>query len=163
MVPLLRTFVLQSHKKLDRPTNSCVMLSPQSSRDQNKQKDSRLKLIALMANPLFLFGTMQEYYQEVNAANYLSRVRVPLMVVNAKDDPFIEGGTLPAQETVQDAPVRLVYHNYGGHCGCVNQLDFMKRYLRRLDSVSRDIFSSMVASTRSVCVRGRFWCVCVLC
>lgn len=53
----------------------------------------------------------------MNASNYLSRVRVPLMVVNAKDDPFIDGNSLPEQERVGDAPVRLVYHNYGGHCG----------------------------------------------
>ena len=59
----------------------------------------------------------QEYYNEVNAANYLSRVRVPLMVVNAKDDPFIAGDSLPGEERAGDAPVRLVYHDYGGHCG----------------------------------------------
>lgn len=59
----------------------------------------------------------QEYYAEVNAANYLSRVRVPLMIVNARDDPFVDGRCLPKQERVKDAPVRLIYHEYGGHCG----------------------------------------------
>ncbi|CAN0349861.1 unnamed protein product, partial [Laminaria digitata] len=45
--------------------------------------------------PAFGFSSQEEYYNEVNAANYLSRVRVPLMVVNAKDDPFIDGDSLP--------------------------------------------------------------------
>lgn len=61
--------------------------------------------------------TVQEFYEDVNASNYLSRVRVPLMVVNAKDDPFIDGDHLPEQERAAGAPVRLVYHTYGGHCG----------------------------------------------
>lgn len=59
----------------------------------------------------------QEFYEQANASNYLSRVRVPLMVVNAKDDPFIDGDALPEQERVESAPVRLVYQTYGGHCG----------------------------------------------
>ena len=62
-------------------------------------------------------STDQEFYDHVNASNYLSRVRVPLMVVNAKDDPFIDGDSLPEQDRVEDAPVRLEYHTYGGHCG----------------------------------------------
>ena len=54
----------------------------------------------------------------MNAANYLlSSVQVPLLMVNAKDDPFIDGDALPRQERVGDAPVRLIYHDYGGHCG----------------------------------------------
>lgn len=59
----------------------------------------------------------QEYYAYVNAANYLDKVRVPLMVINAKDDPFIDGDALPTQDRVGDAPVRLIYHDRGGHCG----------------------------------------------
>lgn len=65
------------------------------------------------------FRCDQDFYDHVNASNYLSRVRVPLMVVNAKDDPFIDGNSLPEQERVEDAPVRLEYHTYGGHCGLV--------------------------------------------
>ncbi|CAN0374571.1 unnamed protein product [Pylaiella littoralis] len=70
-----------------------------------------------VTSPLFDFSTPEDFYEEVNAANYLSKVRVPLVVVNAKDDPFIDGDSLPEQERTEDAPVRLVYHTYGGHCG----------------------------------------------
>ncbi|CAM9608442.1 unnamed protein product [Ectocarpus sp. 6 AP-2014] len=68
-------------------------------------------------SPVFDFSSPDEFYEDVNASNYLSRVRVPLMVVNAKDDPFIDGDHLPEQERAAGAPVRLVYHTYGGHCG----------------------------------------------
>eukprot|EP00752_Nemacystus_decipiens_P003301 g3055.t1 len=71
---------------------------------------------------VFDFASDDDFYDHVNAANYLSRVRVPLMVVNAKDDPFIDGDSLPKQERVGDAPVRLDYHTYGGHCGFISSV-----------------------------------------
>lgn len=72
---------------------------------------------ALWGGCVFRAIVVQEFYDHVNASNYLSRVRVPLMVVNAKDDPFIDGDSLPEQGRVEGAPVRLDYHTYGGHCG----------------------------------------------
>eukprot|EP00903_Cladosiphon_okamuranus_P020831 g19131.t1 len=75
-----------------------------------------------ITSPLFDFSSLDEFYDHVNAANYLSRVRVPLIVVNAKDDPFIDSDSLPEQERVEDAPVRLEYHTYGGHCGFISNV-----------------------------------------
>ncbi|CAM9540525.1 unnamed protein product [Choristocarpus tenellus] len=78
-----------------------------------------IHLLLSLSNPYISLPQIphQDYYREVNAANYLSKVRVPLVVVNARDDPFIDGGALPSEEKVGDAPVRLIYHDYGGHCG----------------------------------------------
>lgn len=42
---------------------------------------------------------------------------MPTVAINAIDDPFIESSSLPTEEHVQGAPVRLIYHQYGGHCG----------------------------------------------
>jgi predicted alpha/beta-fold hydrolase len=43
---------------------------------------------------------------------------VPTVVINARDDPLIAESCLPANEEFGDhIPVRLVYHDEGGHCG----------------------------------------------
>ncbi|CAM9815034.1 unnamed protein product, partial [Chrysoparadoxa australica] len=67
--------------------------------------------------PLHGYESVEHYYNSVDATHHLKHVRVPLMVVNARDDPLIEGSTLPDASHVGDAPVRLVYHDHGGHCG----------------------------------------------
>ncbi|KAG5189110.1 Alpha/Beta hydrolase protein [Tribonema minus] len=77
-----------------------------------------------LVKPLFGFSSVKEYYEAVDARRHISQVRVPLLVVNARDDPMISAETLPdPQETLPDpqevshAPVQLVYHDKGGHCG----------------------------------------------
>lgn len=62
-----------------------------------------------------------DYYTQSCSKQYLPRIRVPALVVNALDDPFINEEGLPAQADVgEEAPVRLVYHKHGGHCGFIS-------------------------------------------
>jgi predicted alpha/beta-fold hydrolase len=43
---------------------------------------------------------------------------VPTCAINARDDPFIEETSLPTRVDVgEEAPVRLIYTDQGGHCG----------------------------------------------
>lgn len=65
--------------------------------------------------PLHNFTSLDEYYNTVDARNHINNVRVPLVVINARDDPMIAEESLPADAA--DAPVKLIYHDHGGHCG----------------------------------------------
>jgi len=67
------------------------------------------------------FRDKVDYYTQSCSKQYLPRIRVPALVVNALDDPFIDARGLPAQGDVGDAPVRLVYHKHGGHCGFIER------------------------------------------
>ncbi len=58
-----------------------------------------------------------DYYTQSCSKQYLPRIRVPALVVNARDDPFINVAGLPTQAEVGEGTVRLIYHDYGGHCG----------------------------------------------
>jgi predicted alpha/beta-fold hydrolase len=60
-----------------------------------------------------------DYYRQSCSKQYLPHIRVPALVVNALDDPFINEEGLPAQADVGAAPLRLVYHKHGGHCGFI--------------------------------------------
>ena len=46
-------------------------------------------------------------------------MRVPLYVLNALDDPFIDRTSLPTRADLGDAPVLLRYTEHGGHCGYI--------------------------------------------
>ena len=66
---------------------------------------------------VFGYKDKYEYYKDCSTKKYLSKIRVPSIVINAKDDPFVDELTLPTEDDLEDAPVRLIYHNNGGHCG----------------------------------------------
>jgi uncharacterized protein len=70
--------------------------------------------------PIYNFTDKVDYYRKSGSKWYLSKIRVPAIAINAYDDPFIEEVSLPSAADVGDlAPVRLVYHRYGGHCGFI--------------------------------------------
>jgi len=59
-----------------------------------------------------------DYYTQSCSKQYLPHIKVPTVVINAIDDPFVEETGLPSEEEdVKGAPVRLIYHAFGGHCG----------------------------------------------
>eukprot|EP01039_Chlorochromonas_danica_P011542 gene11542-12923_t len=66
---------------------------------------------------LYGFNDKWDYYAKCGSKWFLSKIRVPVVAINAIDDPFIEASSLPTEADVQGAPVRLIYHPYGGHCG----------------------------------------------
>lgn len=67
--------------------------------------------------PLYGFRDKFDYYEQCGSKRFLHKICVPTVAINAIDDPFIEAKALPTQDHVKDAPVRLIYHKYGGHCG----------------------------------------------
>lgn len=74
---------------------------------------------ARVISKLHGFTDKVDYYTQSCSKQYLPRIRVPALVVNALDDPFINERGLPAPADVGAAPVRLVYHAHGGHCGFI--------------------------------------------
>lgn len=63
------------------------------------------------------FDGKVDYYTQSCSKQYLPRIRIPALVINARDDPFINENGLPAPDEVGEGTVRLVYHKHGGHCG----------------------------------------------
>ncbi|HEX4163873.1 MAG TPA: alpha/beta fold hydrolase [Bryobacteraceae bacterium] len=67
--------------------------------------------------PLFGFGTAANYYETQSAKHFLSAIRVPALVITAKDDPLVpfEIYQNPAFET--NPALTLVATEHGGHLG----------------------------------------------
>jgi hypothetical protein len=66
--------------------------------------------------PLHGFKNADDYWDRASAKPGLSRVRVPALVLNARNDPFIPASSLPRQGQVSDC-VTLWQPNAGGHVG----------------------------------------------
>ena len=68
--------------------------------------------------PLHGFRDTDDYWTRSSSKPWLSRIAVPTLIVNARNDPFLPEHTLPSQEDVSGA-VTLEFPREGGHVGFV--------------------------------------------
>jgi predicted alpha/beta-fold hydrolase len=69
--------------------------------------------------PLHGFKNTQDYWARASAKPHLSRIRIPALAVNARNDPFVPADSLP--RTGQVGPhVMLWQPEHGGHVGFTN-------------------------------------------
>ena len=66
--------------------------------------------------PLHGFKNTQDYWQRASAQPHLNQIRLPALVVNALNDPFIPASSLPQQKEVGPC-VTLWQPRQGGHVG----------------------------------------------
>jgi hypothetical protein len=63
--------------------------------------------------PLYGFDSVDAYYDVVDAKRHLAQIRVPVVVINARDDPLIAEASLPTTDEV--STITLVHE----HLVCV--------------------------------------------
>lgn len=66
--------------------------------------------------PLHGFRDTEDYWRRASAKPHLAAVRVPALVINARNDPFIPANSLPSQRDVGQY-VQLWQPAHGGHVG----------------------------------------------
>ena len=66
--------------------------------------------------PLHGFRGTDDYWARASAKPGLSRVQVPALVLNARNDPFVPASSLPMQDQVSEH-VTLWQPEEGGHVG----------------------------------------------
>lgn len=64
--------------------------------------------------PLHGFAGTEDYWRRASAKPHLHRIRVPALVLNARNDPFVPAASLPSAGTPH---VRLWQPDDGGHVG----------------------------------------------
>ncbi|KAJ1305168.1 hypothetical protein OPQ81_000199 [Rhizoctonia solani] len=80
-----------------------------------KQVDAHLTIIAGGHSPPFPFPSPDEYYEWARSDTHLGMVRVPLLAINAADDPIVR--TLPVEAALGSKCVVLAVTPKGGHLG----------------------------------------------
>ncbi len=66
--------------------------------------------------PLHGFRNTDDYWSRASAKPHLGRIRIPTLIVNALNDPFVPAGSLPQPGQV-GAHVTLWHPAHGGHVG----------------------------------------------
>jgi predicted alpha/beta-fold hydrolase len=89
--------------------------------------------------PFFGFGDAANYYATQSSLRFLGGIRVPALLVQAKDDPMIPFELFAAPELRTNPSIRLLAVEHGGHLG------FLSRGAERfwLDGILRDWFDSL--------------------
>jgi uncharacterized protein len=69
----------------------------------------------------FGFGSADNYYATQSANQFLARIRVPTLVVQAKDDPLIPFAVYDHPAFAANPRLRLIATEYGGHLGFISK------------------------------------------
>lgn len=70
--------------------------------------------------PLHGFRDCDDYWTRASSRPWLRGIRVPTLLLSARNDPFLGPESFPAQDEVAD-PVTLEYPLHGGHVGFVGR------------------------------------------
>jgi uncharacterized protein len=67
--------------------------------------------------PLHGFRDTDDYWERASAKPGLSRIRIPALVLNSLNDPFVPASCLPTRSDLGTAPVTVWQPAHGGHVG----------------------------------------------
>jgi predicted alpha/beta-fold hydrolase len=105
----------------------------------------------LYTAPVHGFKDADDYWASASSKPWLKAVRVPTLLINARNDPFLPESALPSAEEASDA-VTLEFPREGGHVGFVSgkfpgHLDWLpKRILRFFETKSNSIVRQLKTS-----------------
>ncbi|GAC1616140.1 MAG: alpha/beta fold hydrolase [Candidatus Acidiferrum sp.] len=78
--------------------------------------------------PQFGFRDAQDYYERSSAKQVVARIRVPLLLITAKNDPFVPYRLFFAAGVDKNPAIRFLAPNHGGHCGFISKWNGPERY-----------------------------------
>jgi predicted alpha/beta-fold hydrolase len=71
--------------------------------------------------PSFGFGTADNYYATQSSNSFLSRIRIPALLIQAEDDSFIPFESFHHRAFAANPNLRLISTKYGGHMGFISK------------------------------------------
>jgi predicted alpha/beta-fold hydrolase len=72
-----------------------------------------------LTGPVHGFAGAEDYWAQSSSGPYVARVRVPLLLLSAEDDPFIPAACLPREAAASNPHVTLEAPARGGHLGFI--------------------------------------------
>lgn len=69
--------------------------------------------------PIHGFAGARDYWRQCSSRPFLPRIRIPTLIVNARNDPFLAPDCFPIEEAKQNPAVHLEMPADGGHVGFV--------------------------------------------
>lgn len=71
--------------------------------------------------PIHGFRNAEDYWEKCSAKPFLSGIRIPTLLINAQDDPFLPEACYPVQEARDNSHFFLEIPSFGGHVGFVTK------------------------------------------
>ncbi len=69
--------------------------------------------------PIHGFKNAEDYWAKCSSGQFIPGIRIPALIVNALDDPFLTGGCYPVREAGRSRFVHLEQPRSGGHVGFI--------------------------------------------
>ena len=79
--------------------------------------DTLLELDNRITAPAFGFGDAANYYRTQSSLRYLSAIRVPVLLIQSRDDTFIPFEVFESSAVRDNPNIRLLATDHGGHLG----------------------------------------------
>jgi uncharacterized protein len=76
----------------------------------------------LYTAPIHGFRDARDYWEKSSARQYLGRIRVPSLLMNARDDPFLTIESFPYTEAEKNPQFFFEAPDWGGHVGFINSV-----------------------------------------
>lgn len=91
--------------------------------------------------PLNGFANAADYYQQCSSIFYLDRIRIPTLILTAKNDPFLPDTCYPVKEAESNKYLYLEMPDMGGHVGFFGNRPEKKAwmYYRALEFITQAI------------------------
>jgi predicted alpha/beta-fold hydrolase len=78
--------------------------------------------------PHFGYRDAQDYYDAVGAKKVVAQVRAPMLMITAKDDPFVPYELFQRANPAQNPAIKFVTPEHGGHCGFISKRSGPERF-----------------------------------
>jgi len=78
--------------------------------------------------PHFGYSNAQEYYEAAGAKRVIDKIRVPLLLIAAQDDPFVPFEATRASGVEENPAITFKGPTHGGHCGFISDQSGSERF-----------------------------------
>lgn len=114
--PYMQNFLTSLHRKI----RAKMKVMPDQINDHGFHRIKNFKHYDdRYTAPLHGFKSAEDYWEKCSSLAYLANIRVPTLVVNALDDPFLADDCYPVKAASQNPYVYLETPLYGGHVGFI--------------------------------------------
>jgi len=78
--------------------------------------------------PYFGYKDAEDYYEHAGAKRILAQLTVPMLLITAKDDPFVPYEALLRAGVEKNTALRFMAPEHGGHCGFISKWEGAERF-----------------------------------
>lgn len=125
-----KSFVVKLRKKIRK---KAMEFSEQFDLEKLDSIDSLKDIFKEFILPLNGFSDIHEYYSKWSSKQFIANIKVPLLIVNAKNDPLLSEKCYPIEECESSKYVYLEIPKKGGHIGFTRKQEGKLWYIWRIE------------------------------